>query len=541
MRGARVTLHKCFAATLVTSSLLFLYRIAHPYEPIKSSKPKVKIDEGQILSSKVKHKTDHDLCVSSKHHSDKHLSVMLKFFNSNKSAVVNFIQDYTSQYPNYHSSKFSGYYNTNKVYKDYPTVAIRTGMSQDLIERLKHEIRKTLKMHEQIAGMVEKLTFKSTVYNPFSLQFENSILFTPSAVEFYQFMEETVYAHFPEIKGIMFEGLIVKAGSTALGTHNARNAAVNYPVPFKEKLLMPEMQKSFWVTLTESSYSTQPLMIFEDAVAETPSIAYMYKTIKQHSKIFSLENLQAIDAAFYRYTSNATPHAEKVIANFYIHAMYLQSKYCDAEKIYGYYWELQPGEGIVFNNYKIHGDGTLPPSNVDRITVALRAFSTTKTYEETLGKPHSLLQKAIDENEEQRLCVLKIFGYEDKKDFLQTLYGENYNGTLLDMPFAALLTDIGMGYSGMYKGSERMDILTLPEGLKRHYERSKDFFQSEEYVLNEDAKQCIETYYHNAQKRDNSNGYFYGHTLGDVVSYVAYKASNLVGYNREVQNDFVEN
>ena len=134
-----------------------------------------------------------------------------------------------------------------------------------------------------------------------------------------------------------------------------------------------------------------------------------------------------------------------------------------------------------------------------------------------------MFQNVVDNNEKQKECLLKIFGYKGKEDFLKTLYGDEYSDDLLYMPIAALLTDVAMGYSGMYKGPERMDILTMPEGLNRHYERSKDFFQSEEYVLNDDARQCIEEYYLNLKKEDITPGYYNGHTVGDIYLYLKYK------------------
>ena len=493
----------------------------------------------KILSDNVKKKTDHDICVSAKHHSDQHLPVMLEFFTANQKEINEFITDYTKQYPNYHSRFFSGFYEVNKVYEDYDTLAIDTEISQELIADLKAEIRKTSHLQKQIADVVEKVNFKGAIYNPFSLQFENAALFTPSAVKFYQFMKETVYEQFPEVKGIQFEAFIVKAGATALGTHNARPPSIHYQVLFEQGITLPEIHKTFWISLTENTYKDQPLMIFEDSGSESPSMAYMYKTIKQKSDLFTSENLKAVDTAFYRFTYKDATFDEKIFTTFYTHALYLQSKYCNTtEKVYGQYWDLKPGQGIIFNNFKAHGDSTLLKSESDRITVAFRCFSETKTYESVFGGRHSLFQKLVDNNEKQKECLLKILGYSDKKDFLKTLYDENYSDDLLDIPFAALLTDTAMGYSGTYKGSqERMDVFTISGGLNRHYERSKDFFQNKEYVLNDDAKQCIEDYYFNLKKEDITPGYYRGHTIADIFLYLKYKSITNVEEVKEGVSD----
>jgi len=492
----------------------------------------------KILSDGIKKKTDHDICISAKHHSDQYLLVMLEFYTKNKKEINEFIADYTERYPNYHSRFFSGFYEVNKIYEDYDTLAFDTEMSQDLMKALKQEVNKTSKLQDEITKIVEKVSFKEDAYNPFSLQFENAILFTPSGLKFYQLMKETVYKQFPEVKGIQFDGFIVKAGTTAFGTHNGRPPSIHYKIPFQEDLLIPKIHKNFWVTLTQNSYEKQPLVIFEESGSESPSIAYMYKIINQNSQSLNSEDLKAADAAFYGYTNKDATLNEKIVTVLYIHTLYLQGKFCgNEEKVYGSYWELNPGQGLIFNDFKAHGDSTLPVSNSDRVAVSLRCFSETKTYESVWGAHHSLFQNIVNNNEKQRECILKIFGYKDKKDFLKTLYGDEYSDNLLDMPIAALLTDVAMGYSGMYKGPERMDILTMPEGLNRHYERSKDFFQSKEYTLNDDARQCIEEYYLNLKKEDITPGYYNGHTVGDIYLYLKYKGTTSVEEVKEGVSD----
>ncbi len=495
----------------------------------------------KILSNNSKQKSSHDICSSAKHNAEQFIVSMLEFYNSNIDKINSFAKDYNTHYPNYNSGDFTGYYETNKIYKDYDTTAVETGIKEELVEKLKQEIKKTYKLQTQISNIVEKLNFKKFIYNPFSLQFENAILFTPSGVEFYKLMNKTVYEYFPEVKGIQFEAFIVKAGTKALGVHNARPSSLHYKIPFEEGILIPEKHMSFWIALTETSREKQPLMIFEDSESESPSMAYMYNLIKQNKILYSDIELKTIDTAFYRFTYNLSTLDDKIFASLYMYTMYLQSKYChSSEKVYGYNWDLNPGQGIIFNNFKAHGDSSLPESTTDRITVALRCFSKTKTYESVFGRLPTKAQNIVDSNELQKECLLKIFGYKDKKDFLKTIYGEDYSDELVKMPIAALLTDVALGYSGMYKSSERMDILTIPEGLIRHYERNKEFFQSEEYSLNNDAIKCIEDYYMNSKGIDNTYWYFDGYTISDVFSYINYKIGEFLGGNNNVfdQDEF---
>lgn len=488
----------------------------------------------RALSNNMKKKSNHDICSSAKHHSDQFSSVMLNFYNSHMQEINDFINDYNNYYPNYNSGNFFGYYEINKIYEDYDTVAIETGMDQNLIRKLKYEIGKTYKLQTQISNIIESINITKSIYNPFSLQFENAILFTPSGVEFYKYMEKTVYKSFPKVKGIQFEAFIVKAGTKALGTHNARPPSIHFKIPFEEGIMLPEKHMSFWISLTDNSFEQQPLVIFENSGSESPSMAYMYKTIYKNKDLYTEIDLKMIDATFYRFTYKNSTLDDKIFTSFYMHAIYLQSKYCNnSEKIYGYYWDLKPGQGIIFNNFKAHGDSSLSESTSDRITVALRCFSETKTYEATFGKLPTKVQSVVSSNELQKECLLKIFGYKDKEDFLKTIYGENYFNDLINMPLAALLTDTAMGYSGMYKGAERMDILTIPEGLNRHYERNKDFFQGKEYELSDEAKKCIEDYYFDLKGVDATSGYFDGYSVSDIFSFINYKINSFLGQNND--------
>ena len=82
---------------------------------------------------------------------------------------------------------------------------------------------------------IEKYLYKAagttvTGYNPFTLQFENSILFNPACVEFMELNREIVREHFPEAVACHANLFVVEPGRQlrSYGLHHATSIGYEY-------------------------------------------------------------------------------------------------------------------------------------------------------------------------------------------------------------------------------------------------------------------------------------------------------------------------
>lgn len=60
-------------------------------------------------------------------------------------------------------------------------------------------------------------------------------------------------------------------------------------------------------------------------------------------------------------------------ATQFIFAKYIEVKYCSLPyRTYGVWWPLKAGQALLFNNYRPHGDSTLPVDSRNRCVSGLK-------------------------------------------------------------------------------------------------------------------------------------------------------------------------
>jgi hypothetical protein len=150
------------------------------------------------------------------------------------------------------------------------------------------------------------------------------------------------------------------------------------------------------------------------------------------------------------------------------------------------------GDALVFDNYRAHGDGTLPASPHDRLTIDFRCFSKVH-YPPGMS---SGLDFIVDPEERKYQIARKrdsieflllTLGYESLDEFLRLVFGSRAADDI--NPFA-LMTDLQFG---VYNKSE---YHLLDQNLDDHYERVERLYEqiekNGEYVLPQNAKRRLD-------------------------------------------------
>src|SRR6185503_13803491 len=83
--------------------------------------------------------------------------------------------------------------------------------------------------------------------------------------------------------------------------------------------------------------------------------------------------------AFYLHGSGKLSELDLVPIRDYLLCKYWEKKYASRDESGdGHFFNAQPGEAVVFDNYKAHGDNTLAISPEDRVTIDVRCYCKVK-------------------------------------------------------------------------------------------------------------------------------------------------------------------
>ncbi len=342
------------------------------------------------------------------------------------------------------------------------TKVVQMKTSDGLVENLRRELK--------CKNIISKI-FPPVIgtYSPISLQFENSPLFLPSAVEFLKSNMDTVQEYFPDVNICIVNSFVVPANTHAFGVHNA--GGVGFEVPFfaKNGWGFPKKHWSFHTALTQTSLDRQPFCVFDDAVPECPNMAFLYDQLQSFD--LTHEEREQIDKFYYLCMSRIITAYDIAGARGYLICKYYEKIYAPPEKQSpGYYWDLKPGQAVFFDNYKPHGDGTLPLSSHERLTIDLRCYSKVE-YPKGMKSGLDLLTGAdLDQKVKAKRnaldCILRVVGYRDIDEFLELIYGRNHS----EIDIFGMTTDLQFG---VYNRSEHY---LLDQNLDAHFERIEKLY-----------------------------------------------------------------
>jgi len=347
---------------------------------------------------------------------------------------------------------------SNIVDPESPAVKIvQMKTSEGLAENLKREMKCKNLIGNKFPPVVG-------TYSPVSLQFENSPLFLPSVVEFYTSNLDTVKEHFPDVDNCTVNSFVVPPNKHAFGVHNAGGVGFEIPSFARKGWGFPKRHWSFHTALTRTSFDRQPFCVFDDALPECPNLAYLYDKLLSFD--LTSEEREQIDKFYYICMSHLVTAYDVTGARIFLLCKYFEKTYASPEKhSSGYYWDLQPGQAIFFDNYQPHGDSTLPLSQHERMSIDLRCYSKVE-YPEGMKSGVDLLEgkdreRRVKAKRNSLDCILRVVGYEDLDEFLELVYGRKYR----EIDMFDMTTDPQFG---VYN---RTDHYILDQNLDGHFEK----------------------------------------------------------------------
>lgn len=348
------------------------------------------------------------------------------------------------------------------VHETFPTRVVQMDMGDGLLEHL----RRDLLLRSKIDGAISDLA--SGTYFPLSTQFENSLLFLPSAQRFYVRNRHTIETNFPEIETAVVNAFVVPPNQRPYGVHNAGAVGFQHPALARGGFAYPKIHMSFHTAVTATPLDRQPLVVFEDGLSESPNTSYLYEKIREFD--LTPEESALVDKAYYLHDSSSLANMDIVSIRDMLLCKYWEKTYASKpERASGHYCETKPGDSVVFDNYKPHGDGTLTPSPEERVTIDIRCFSRVKYPSPRVESGVDLLMNADAKKLQKKKnleCLLMLLGYQDINEFLDLIYGPGHH----DMGAFDMVTD---GQFGAYNKPKHY---LLERDLEPHYERCEKVY-----------------------------------------------------------------
>lgn len=363
-----------------------------------------------------------------------------------------------------------------------PTQVVQMNLDDDLVDNLARQLR--------CQGVIQESFATASIgnYFPLSTMFENCVLFVPSAKRFYDLNQDIVHEHFPEVETIVVNAFVVLANRRSYGTHSASGIALQIPSLVKKRLGFPTEYRSFHTALTPASLDIQPFVIFEEAEEEAPNLQFVYEKMLEYG--LDKEEKAAVDAAIYLFLEGKLSEIDLPTVRDFLMAKYWEKRYADTPSP-GYYCDSQVGDALAFDNYRAHGDSTLPPSSADRLTIDFRCFNRVH-YPPGMSSGLDFIVDPDDRAHQisrKRASVeflLTTLGYESIEEFQRLVFGARYADDI--NPFE-LMTDLQFG---VYNKSK---YHLLDQNLDDHYERVEkvyeDIEKNGEYVLPDRARECL--------------------------------------------------
>lgn len=369
----------------------------------------------------------------------------------------------------------------------HPTQVVQMNLDDDLADNLARQLR--------CQGIIQESFAAASIgnYFPLSTMFENCVLFIPSAKRFYDLNQDVVHEHFPEVETTVVNAFVVRANRRSYGTHSASGIALQIPSLVKKRLGFPTEYRSFHSALTPTPLDRQPFVIFEEAEVEAPNLQFVYEKMLEYG--LDKEEKAAADTALYLFLEGKLSEIDLPTVRDFLMAKYWEKRYADTPSP-GYYCDSRVGDALVFDNYRAHGDSTLPVSSKDRLTIDFRCFNRVH-YPPGMSSGLDFIVDPDDRAHQIRRkrasveFLLTTLGYESIEEFLRMVFGGKRADDI--NPFA-LMTDLQFG---VYNKSK---YHLLDQNLDDHYERVEKLYdeieRNGEYVLPDRARERLEALAH---------------------------------------------
>ena len=354
--------------------------------------------------------------------------------------------------------------------QNVPTQVVKMQLSEETRLQAIEDLKRVQSIQDKMDQILNLKNARGQKYTPFRLEFDPAVLFVPACLQFMSDNRKMVQEMFPEVHTCQCNAFSVKTGETPVGFHRASSFGYEHPDIIPRNWFAPEFHMSFHTALNPTNASSSPLVLFDGEMpavfndgyllsqfeAETtwrPDLTRMARAALLAVKVVSFDKLYSLLQ--------------------YSWAVYNAMKNCPNEEAssMGTFWELEPGEALFFNNWRVHSDHHFGSSEHERHTLDLRCYSKIETpfpfadERDFLATGFPGLATMQDTAAE---CMLRLFDYADEKDFYDFI-GVKPTKRLSYALGSVLLNYVNAGDDGLL--SEAME-----QNMQKHAQRVRSMY-----------------------------------------------------------------
>lgn len=303
-----------------------------------------------------------------------------------------------------------------------------------------------------------------TVYNQWTLEFDNNFVVNPSCYEIYRLnVNTTIRPTFPEMERCVCNSFVVPKAemrngvTNSFGLHHAGSVWHELAQFHKHKFLFLEYHRSFHLALTTTSIDASPFSVFDNHVPDQANMDYIFEKLWRDPTLDDDAKRRAAYAyAGFRTAMHGTflkdmdfaEHEKSdrtfLLQGYLVALHWRQLRNCT--KIHGHWWELDPGEALYFNNWRAHSDNGFGTSDKDRATIDVRCYGPMSNVAPLKSNLDLVLMaprlKHFVGTAEMALdCTLALFNYTDARDFSKTVLDDD------SMPLRFAAGSVAYGFS----------------------------------------------------------------------------------------------
>lgn len=355
-------------------------------------------------------------------------------------------------------------------------------------EVLRDEVLKDVEYIKMVERkMWEVMDTQVSGYTIFSLAFENVMLFLPACIDFMDKNREMVKAKLPWMDTCTCNIFNIGAGNgrKAYGTHKASSLGHRNKHLAPRQWLSPLWQMSFHTAVTPTNSSASPFVIFDEHVPSSMNDDYLIDYLMRADLDPDVrESVKRAATALHPRLASTSDLYPKMPTNLrpalrnFLFCLYLMEKSCPDPSKWGgigTYWELDVGQALYFNNWRVHSDSGLMDlphvsDEQSRVSLDLRCYSEVPVpwpfhsdwefYAAFLPKLAIYEELAIE-------CISRMFNYTSRWEFLETVFPGNKLDNVMGSVGSVILQHAAGGRHSLL--SEE----AVP-GMRRHFLRLKE-------------------------------------------------------------------
>jgi hypothetical protein len=382
-----------------------------------------------------------------------------------------------------HRRFYEGMIGQDTIYIAFPEQDVPTKVIQmEFPESLRGQVMKDVRIVKDIQrALLDVMGGKNvTGYNPFSLEFENALLFHPTCAEFMELNRALVHEHFAEAHTCHCNLFTVEAkkGNLAYGLHHASSIGFEAPTVFKRRWFGPDAHKSFHTAVTPTDINSSPFTMFDGVSPELFNTEFLRGYFRTYGiPELAPDSAKLVHAAAIAFKDRLVAFHHLRLLQDYLHAMYYYaSQQCSSSSSseVGTYWELQPGQALHFNNWRVHADNELGTDDNERVTIDLRCWSKMEIpfpFRNEFDFLRSVTPKYPIVQELSMVCLATLFNYSGPEEFLETIFSGQ-----VPVPMSYVVGSIFWNYvnGGVYSLLHEDNA----KGLRRHHSRVRQAYDA---------------------------------------------------------------